>query len=337
VSLDMPPPAIDRYLCAKDGGIVMPSSTIVDTHNIDEFAMALRPSDTEHMIMDHGAFAARITRIDLHRLWMQRGQESHTRIGHAQQSNNRASIVFSTSPETRIVWKGVEVAGTDIALGCHNQPYWSKMTGPSRWGSMSLPVEDLAHISAAVSGRDLTLPRNGLTMTPSPSSLARLLKLHAAAGHLAARAPELLCHGEAARGIEQALMDAMFACLEGPQVRSSSATWRDHSAIVRRLRAMLEENVDQPIYVPELCQALGVPERTLRKHCYDHLGMSPKKYLLLRRLNLAHRALLAADPSTTTVTEIATNFGFWELGRFATEYRAWCGESPSASLRRSRA
>jgi hypothetical protein len=233
----------------------MPSISIVDTHDIDAFARSMRPADTEHTIMGHGPFAARITRIDLHRLWMQRGQESHSRIGHAQQSDRRAAIVFATRPESRIAWKGVELAATDIALGCPGQPYWSNMTGPVQWASMSLPVEDLASVSIAVTGRDLTLPRNGMTVTPSPSSRAQLLKLHAAAGHLAEHAPEILCHREAGRGIEQALMEAMFACLEGSEVRSSSATWRKFSVIMKRLRAMLDANVDQPIYVPELCQS----------------------------------------------------------------------------------
>jgi transcriptional regulator GlxA family with amidase domain len=66
----------------------------------------------------------------------------------------------------------------------------------------------------------------------------------------------------------------------------------------------------------------------------EHLGIGPVRYLWLRRMHLARRALIQTAPGTSTVTDIATANGFWELGRFAVEYHALFGEAPSASLRR---
>jgi len=296
--------------------------------------MSIRPSDTEYTVAGRGLFAATVTRIDLHHLGMQRGRESHPRFAHAWQTDKRDSFFFSTVPRARVRWRGVELADSHVALMTRDQPYWFSMDGPPQWGSMSLPTGYLESVSVAMSGRSLTLPRDGLTANSTPASHAKLLRLHAAAGYLAEHAPEIIRHSEAARGLEEALIEALCDCMDGSTLHSSSATWRNHSAIMGRFRAALETNVDHPLYVPELCHAIGVPERTLRKHCQEHLGMSPKRYLLLRRMNMAHHALRAADRSATTVTEIATRFGFWELGRFAVEYRAWCGESPSASLNR---
>jgi AraC-like DNA-binding protein len=62
--------------------------------------------------------------------------------------------------------------------------------------------------------------------------------------------------------------------------------------------------------------------------------MSPMRYLWLRQMHFARRALRMADPAATTVTDIATSYGFWELGRFSVAYRSLFGESPSAAIRR---
>jgi AraC-like DNA-binding protein len=103
---------------------------------------------------------------------------------------------------------------------------------------------------------------------------------------------------------------------------------------MRRLEELLEANSDRTLYLAELCAATGASDRTLRACCQEHLGMSPMRYLWLRRMHLARRALRAADLAAVTVTEIATSYGFWELGRFSVAYRSLFGESPSAALRR---
>ena len=107
-----------------------------------------------------------------------------------------------------------------------------------------------------------------------------------------------------------------------------------HDAIIAKFEELLEVNPHRPLYLPEICAATGAAERTLRNACQEHLGMGPIRYLALRRMHLVRRALLQAVSSTTTVTKIATDHGFWELGRFSVAYRALFDETPSETLRR---
>ena len=63
--------------------------------------------------------------------------------------------------------------------------------------------------------------------------------------------------------------------------------------------------------------------------------MSPgMSFLKQRRFEAANRALLAADSAETRVTDVALRYGFFQMGRFAVEYRRIFQESPSQTLRR---
>jgi AraC-like DNA-binding protein len=164
--------------------------------------------------------------------------------------------------------------------------------------------------------------------------MKRLQRLHSAAGCLAEDVPEIIAQSEASRGLEQALIEAMVSCLASRDVREDRAAQRQHVLIMRRFRRVVEERADEALYIPEISNMIGVSGRTLRVCCQEQLGVGPKRYLLLRRLHMARRTLREATPDAMTVTDIATRYGFWELGRFAVEYRSLFGESPSVTLHR---
>jgi AraC-like DNA-binding protein len=199
---------------------------------------------------------------------------------------------------------------------------------------MSLPVEDMASLGATMAGCDLTPLKDQLTVTPAPHAVARLQRMHAAAGRLAESDPEIIAHPEAARGLEQALIEAMVACVMHGESRENSLAQGHHAIVMRRFRRAVEENPEDPIYIPQICQTIRVSERTLRICCQEHLEMGPKRYLLLRRMGLARRTLRQSASDATSVTDTAMRYGFWQLGRFAVEYQALFGESPSATLHR---
>ena len=154
------------------------------------------------------------------------------------------------------------------------------------------------------------------------------------AGQIAATTPDLLALPEVARSLEQELVHVMVRCLAGGEALGMTAGGRRHDAIVARFEEFLEAHPDTPLYLTEICAGIAVSERTLRVACEEHLGMGPIRYLSLRRMHLVRRALLQADASRATVTRIATDHGFWELGRFSVAYRNLFGEQPSATLRR---
>jgi AraC-like DNA-binding protein len=300
----------------------------------DDYAASIRQGDVELTVTRRDRFEAKLTRIDLHRLWMQRFSESTARICHVAGWGGRSSIVFLSEPGPSFLWDGAQISTTDLFRLGDDQSYYQRLDGPSAFASMSLPVEDMVSWGAESAGLDLAPLRDGLVYRPAPRAIARLRRLHAAVGHLAEETPEVVANPHAAHGLEQQLIGAMLDCLDDRPARRDRAAQGQHALVMRRFRRVVEESPERALYLPEICKAIGVSERTLRVCCHEHLAIGPKRYLTLRRLHLARRALQRAEAAEATVTEVAMRFGFWQLGRFAVEYRALFGEAPSATLRR---
>lgn len=105
-----------------------------------------------------------------------------------------------------------------------------------------------------------------------------------------------------------------------------------HRAVVRRAEAYVRAHLDQPIPLSRLCRLVGVSERGLRNAFYSVHGISPKRWMVAERLLGAQIALREPRDLSITVTGVATDYGFFQLGRFAAIYKQTFGEAPSKTL-----
>lgn len=84
--------------------------------------------------------------------------------------------------------------------------------------------------------------------------------------------------------------------------------------------------------VAALCAGAGVNKRTLERGVRDQFDCTVVHLLQKWRMHTARKNLIEAGPSDTTVTNVATSLGFFDLGRFASRYRHHFGEYPSETL-----
>jgi AraC family ethanolamine operon transcriptional activator len=101
----------------------------------------------------------------------------------------------------------------------------------------------------------------------------------------------------------------------------------------RAAHAALEwlENVDvMPLTVSELCKNVGTSAPTLYRAFQEQFGVSPKRYIQIRRMCGARQQLFARKPEES-IADVANNWGFWHMGQFAADYRQHFGELPSAT------
>jgi AraC family ethanolamine operon transcriptional activator len=135
----------------------------------------------------------------------------------------------------------------------------------------------------------------------------------------------------------RALVEAFVSSASGGVPWDGNSSPVRSALIVRKVDDFLWEHGNAPVHISELCQALDVSRRTLHRAFDETLGIGPVTYLRRQRLNQVRRALLDGGSATRSVTELALNFGFDDVGRFAGYYRQLFGELPSATMRRRKA
>jgi AraC family ethanolamine operon transcriptional activator len=132
---------------------------------------------------------------------------------------------------------------------------------------------------------------------------------------------------------EAALIDDLVGLVADVADKPSTGAREGAARRLQRAEDYIRASSVGDLSLGALCRAVGSPERTLRHDFPTRFGIGPKAYLRRLRLNRARHDLRNGDAAHTSVTAVATAWGFYHLGEFAVAYRAFFGESPSQTLR----
>ncbi len=297
----------------------------------DDYATAFGDARVNLTIMGAGDFTARLTRLKLQHLEVYWCRENLSRIAYISLPPDRVALSFPIGGASPL-FVGSPLRSGNIVLHSQAERVHQRTNGVCEWGMMFLSAKQLASCGEALIEQPITSPRVSRVLRPTRAGTLIFRSLLRQARYLADSGRNLIERPEVARAFEQEMLHAVVHCLAADRI---AKTRHRHAAVMVRFEEVLTKHIDRKPNMQALCTEVGVAERTLRLCCADVLGLSPTRYLLLRRLNRVRAALRRADPSTVTVAEVAHNNRFLELGRFAVTYRSIFGESPSTTLQRN--
>ena len=221
-----------------------------------------------------------------------------------------------------------QIASGEIIAATSNDDIGFAATGETDLVVAVLPVPLIERwMQVRRNNTPLPKPHDARLSVTDAELRARALALLRILNQLMARKDELSA-GDVIAAIEAQISDILLASLPSAEIVEPL---HHRARIARNMLAILKESLEIPVGIGELCEKLGVGERTLFLSCAEAFGQSPARLLAELRLNAARRALSQPTP-LTSVTRVAIQFGFMHFGRFAESYVRQFGELPSATL-----
>ena len=137
------------------------------------------------------------------------------------------------------------------------------------------------------------------------------------------------------RAVSDPVADTFFEALA-----RLAREWLDHETplclptstdpVIAAVMAYTNAHLDD-VTPADVCAAVAVSERTLRRHFAATTGMTWRQYLLESRLL---RSMACLAESRATVLDVATSVGFESVSAFARAFRRYAGETPTSYRRR---
>lgn len=108
------------------------------------------------------------------------------------------------------------------------------------------------------------------------------------------------------------------------------------SKITDAVKEYISKNINDNISIAELASQLNVSKSKLFGEFSREKGISPAAYIKQKKLIAIYERLSNPNKDSTSISQIALDFGFNHLGRFSSDYKKLFNELPSETVRKSR-
>jgi AraC-like DNA-binding protein len=299
----------------------------------EKFEAATRElASTRLYLTGPGPFRARLTQVSLGSLRLWAVDERQPRIALLTVATETVLVTLTIDRSPVSFWGGIASHPDELITAGPGGQAQARTLGPCRWSAIWMPAHILMRYGQMLLGAPVILPVETRSWRPPGAAFRTLRALHGAAIHAAERQPDTLANAEAAHGLQQQLIHALLECLAGGPAAPDNLAARRHQDIVLRFEMLLRTQPDRRHRPDGIAAALNVSRRGLAAACSEQLGMGPAGFIRLHRVHLVHRALSDQNGDRTSVSAVARQYGFRDLGRFARSYRDLFDELPSATL-----
>jgi AraC family ethanolamine operon transcriptional activator len=299
-------------------------------HDFDAFAESIRDVDSRMLLRNPQRRVWSVSSVDLGRVNVQLGKLGSGNIARGQLRSDGYMLYLPLTDGIEYSANGSVLEENSFAIlepGCE---FCISTKAHHDWCVAFVPTDLLAK------GGEFAVQPSRACRVTRPNQLAAeefrttLLQIFSTAAnsrfessHAATRAAKELVQ------IASLIVKEKQAASSGHEGRPRIPRER----IIPSCMDFLELHTDKTIAVSDLATVAGVSERTVRTAFKEYFGVSPIRYLQLRRLHKIHRALRVADPEEATVSTILIEHGEWEFSRFASRYYRLFGRLPSETLR----
>ncbi len=302
--------------------------------DFEEFAQLTKLWDLDFRQIDRGSFEADLVQIASQDLQVSEGKFNRKLDQRGSSPKSLRTFAILSDKSTPTIWRGdladrqkIMIFPKDGELEALSDPGFDVFT-------ISFTEELLLNIVDTLGvGKPQDVIRGPEVADCDPNKLTLLRKsISKVLSDIKLKLPRMT-EDQIQYEVEYEIPRSLVLALAKVSRYESKPSPRARYLAVKRVKEYIESNTYDDVTVRELCGIAGVSERTLRYAFEENLGVSPKTFVNMIRLNRVRRDLRRTRARDKSISDIANLWGFWHMGQFAADYRKLFGELPSETNR----